>query len=365
MGTDKNVALRQEYIKYLSQKQEPLKAQTINSYLRSIKSFPKSLNVARSLKLSVFNILSSSSFTETRQVLESADNYLAQNKQSHGSFPAAANYYLQYLIEREQRGYAVLKDESESERYFRDWLGKQVYKLSPSSIDSYTKVLDALSPLLITDKPIPKSLFSIDNFQDFNNIEKTIRSAGNFDEINKNSKGFLQGTLSASLRQYGMFLQYWHDIELLQNGGEDTSERTISTEVERNIIARSGQSCFRRKLLNIHHSCELCGLHYDQLLVASHIKPWRVSNDFERLDTANGLVLCVNHDSLFDKGLISFNYDSGGSIAVSREINKEDYSKLNLSYDMIVKLSGRRIAYMEHHYSTNLHIHNLWSAQTI
>ena len=42
------------------------------------------------------------------------------------------------------------------------------------------------------------------------------------------------------------------------------------------------------------------------MLVASHIKPWRDSNNQERLDKFNGLLLLANLDKAFDLGFISF-----------------------------------------------------------
>jgi 5-methylcytosine-specific restriction protein A len=51
------------------------------------------------------------------------------------------------------------------------------------------------------------------------------------------------------------------------------------------------------------------------LLKASHIKPWRDSDNAERLDIYNGLLLIPNLDSAFDKGYISF--DDGGKIIIS------------------------------------------------
>ena len=45
-------------------------------------------------------------------------------------------------------------------------------------------------------------------------------------------------------------------------------------------------------------------------LVASHIKPWRESNNEERLAGGNGLLLTPSIDHLFDRGFISFE-DSG------------------------------------------------------
>jgi putative restriction endonuclease len=41
-------------------------------------------------------------------------------------------------------------------------------------------------------------------------------------------------------------------------------------------------------------------------LRASHIKPWRVSTDNEKLDGNNGLLLAPHIDHLFDQGYISF-----------------------------------------------------------
>jgi predicted restriction endonuclease len=42
------------------------------------------------------------------------------------------------------------------------------------------------------------------------------------------------------------------------------------------------------------------------LLRASHIKPWRMSDNSERLDPENGLLLVANLDAAFDAGLLSF-----------------------------------------------------------
>lgn len=39
---------------------------------------------------------------------------------------------------------------------------------------------------------------------------------------------------------------------------------------------------------------------------ASHIKPWRISDNRERLDKFNGLLLTPALDLLFDAGFISF-----------------------------------------------------------
>ncbi|WP_255504960.1 HNH endonuclease [Lysinibacillus sphaericus] len=40
------------------------------------------------------------------------------------------------------------------------------------------------------------------------------------------------------------------------------------------------------------------------MLRVSHFKPWKDSTNEERLDAFNALLLCCNHDALYDKGLL-------------------------------------------------------------
>ena len=51
--------------------------------------------------------------------------------------------------------------------------------------------------------------------------------------------------------------------------------------------------------------CCLSGLDVTELLRTSHIKPWRDSNNVERLDPYNGLLLSPAYDAAFDTGLIT------------------------------------------------------------
>lgn len=87
------------------------------------------------------------------------------------------------------------------------------------------------------------------------------------------------------------------------------------TEKEWIIKSRIGQSLFKKVLLLVEKKCRLCGVSYEQFLVASHIKPLSQSNHQEQLDVNNGLLLCPNHDALFDKGYIRF--DDDGTILIS------------------------------------------------
>jgi predicted restriction endonuclease len=58
-----------------------------------------------------------------------------------------------------------------------------------------------------------------------------------------------------------------------------------------------------------------------RLLRASHIKPWRESNNGERLNGANGLMLSPHFDALFDLGLMSF--EDNGTMLIRNDVAKD------------------------------------------
>lgn len=93
--------------------------------------------------------------------------------------------------------------------------------------------------------------------------------------------------------------------------------------------------------------CALCGVTHPAFLIASHIKPWSDSTNQERLDVDNGLLLCPNHDALFDKGLITFNQD--GSIIISPSLDKSSRVLLNVSKTMVLSLNDWQKQYMSYH----------------
>ncbi|WP_395684359.1 HNH endonuclease [Dokdonella sp.] len=83
------------------------------------------------------------------------------------------------------------------------------------------------------------------------------------------------------------------------------------------INARLGQGQFRQDLIRRWDgACAVTGCSVTAVLRASHCKPWRLSNDRERLDSNNGLLLAANLDALFDAGLVAFD-DEGGMIVAS------------------------------------------------
>jgi hypothetical protein len=88
------------------------------------------------------------------------------------------------------------------------------------------------------------------------------------------------------------------------------------TEKKQLINARKGQGRYRRNVEAVERGCRLTRVTHRSFLVASHIKPWAKSNNAERLDGYNGLLLSPHADRLFDRGWISFQ-DNGDILCAS------------------------------------------------
>lgn len=104
------------------------------------------------------------------------------------------------------------------------------------------------------------------------------------------------------------------DIELDEL--DDVHERALELrasngplEVVQLIKARRGQGIYRSNLEQIEKCCRITGLRSVRHLRASHIKPWRVSDDAEKIDGHNGLLLSPHCDHLFDRGWVMFTDD--------------------------------------------------------
>lgn len=136
------------------------------------------------------------------------------------------------------------------------------------------------------------------------------------------------------------------ELELFVKTAPEKFEIT-ETEKEQLIKSRIGQPAFKKALLAIEKKCCLCGMSDERFLVASHIKPWIQSNHKERLDVNNGLLLCPNHDSIFDKGYISFGQD--GTILISNSLNVDTRFFLKINENMIVKMNESKRRYMSWH----------------
>jgi putative restriction endonuclease len=118
--------------------------------------------------------------------------------------------------------------------------------------------------------------------------------------------------------------------ELLEEAEKRRIEADLGIEatIRKSVIdARRGQGEFRVNVRSVEPSCRLTGISNPSLLIASHIKPWRLCESTqERLDGMNGLMLTPDADHLFDRGFISF--EDGGDILVSPRVDRSDLRRL-------------------------------------
>ncbi len=120
------------------------------------------------------------------------------------------------------------------------------------------------------------------------------------------------------------------------------------TEIRAEILRRKGQEQLRTRLLARYGQCQVTGLKKPALLVASHIKPWAVASDEERLDVENAFLLARNVDAAFDQGLISF--DDSGQMLFSRGFSLFDQHALGLHDRMrLCGLTDQNRSYLQYH----------------
>ena len=103
-----------------------------------------------------------------------------------------------------------------------------------------------------------------------------------------------------------------------------------------NEVVRLSQTqlIFKERLKREHGChCWLCGIENEILLVASHIQDASKSNIYEKADNNNGLLLCAQHDKLFDSGLISFDFQTG-QIMISKFLTEKDKKLSNINENM-------------------------------
>jgi len=120
------------------------------------------------------------------------------------------------------------------------------------------------------------------------------------------------------------------------------------TEREAIVKARVGQGKFRERLVEYWRGCSISTFSHFDLLIASHIKPWREADNQQRVDVFNGLLLLPNYDKLFDKGYISF--DDNGRIIYSRYIDDTDKHLLKMDDSVhLIKIDDAHKPYLQYH----------------
>ena len=210
---------------------------------------------------------------------------------------------------------------------FSAWM-RENSTLSDSSIYKYTRAVNTISNEMkdkgvITESLLAMSVLQLDVF-----VPLVLHD---YDFVAKNKTG--NNMYSNALKQYRLF----RNVEVAEIIDHDEITSVIEDyanlkETERDAVVKSriGQGLFRKELIKKYNSsCVITGINEKKLLIASHVKPWAVCTNAERLSVENGLLLSPTFDKLFDCGLISF--ADSGRILISSQLSAEVISKLHIS----------------------------------
>lgn len=120
------------------------------------------------------------------------------------------------------------------------------------------------------------------------------------------------------------------------------------TEKRQLVKSRRGQGVYRQNLERFEQCCRLTGETNSRHLKASHIKPWRVCSNAERLDGNNGLLLSPHVDHLFDQGYLSF--EDAGQLIVSPLLAAATLQRWGLQdVAQVAPFRPAQWPYLEHH----------------
>jgi putative restriction endonuclease len=129
------------------------------------------------------------------------------------------------------------------------------------------------------------------------------------------------------------------DVELWEHHIEskiESDSRIPETEREALIVARRGQGLFKQRVMEIENKCRITGVTNPIHLRASHCKPWRDSDNEERLNGENGLLLTPTMDHLFDRGFIGF--EDSGVVIVSPVADVPSLTRMGIGTDRVINV---------------------------
>lgn len=189
--------------------------------------------------------------------------------------------------------------------------------------------------------------------------------ATNYAPLQANGNG-LQGVyLTEISSEFGELLALISSTDLPSIGKDlaplfdSDSEYEINLEIEARRIegdleqiqmtkSRRRQGIFKSNVRLIENHCRITGVTKIAHLRASHIKPWVSSDNIEKLDGYNGLLLSPHIDHLFDRGFISFR--NTGELMISRTLNPRILEQWKISKNANVgPFHVKQDAYLDFH----------------
>lgn len=111
---------------------------------------------------------------------------------------------------------------------------------------------------------------------------------------------------------------------------------------------RTGQTKYKRELVQLFRECPFTHIQDERLLIASHIQPFASCSQAQKYDQDNGLLLSPLYDKLFDRGFITF--DQQGRLRKTIWLEPSEWNKIPLNYSIAaLKLTPQRKGYMKFH----------------
>jgi len=113
---------------------------------------------------------------------------------------------------------------------------------------------------------------------------------------------------------------------------------------------RVGQDYFKEEVTEVcNGKCVVTGVDDQKpsILIGSHIKSWKDSNNEEKMDGHNGLLLAPHVDKLFDKYLISFS--ESGELLISNKLNSKVLEAWGINTKKTYVLTPQQQVYMKVH----------------
>ena len=117
------------------------------------------------------------------------------------------------------------------------------------------------------------------------------------------------------------------------------------------IVPIKSLGTLKKVLVEKYKCCQICGITYEPLLIQSHTKPQNHSKKQGKIDEVvdinNVLLLCPNHDGLFDRGDITF--DDEGNLIISKRLSEENVKAFGLDKKIKIELNEEQIRYIQYH----------------
>lgn len=140
----------------------------------------------------------------------------------------------------------------------------------------------------------------------------------------------------------------------LPSANNEVIAETDTGEAVRRSSYREGQALYRKKVITHMPLCPFTQISDERLLIASHIKPYQVCINENKVDEANdfynGLALSPSYDKLFDRGYITFTDE--GKLICGTQLSPYTWEKLNINPNskkqMNILPEGRKL-YLEYH----------------